>query len=103
MNFITQFFYKLNKVELQYYQDAGVDKKAIEFLPNAFTLAYQKGNLSDEQVQEVIAALSYEQKKKLYEDLMSTIDFIAPDEKLVELLDLLDPDETYYNSNTGGD
>jgi hypothetical protein len=103
MNFLTQFFYKLNKVELQYYKDAGVDKKAIEFLPSAFVAAFQKGNLTDEQANEVIASLSYEQKKKLYDDLMSTMDPFSPDEKLMDLLDLLDPDETYFNSNTGGD
>jgi hypothetical protein len=97
----SNYFKHYNKLELLYYSSQGILKDDIEFLKSKFITDYQKGELKQEQVKEIIESLTPKQQADLYKEASSLIDPFAPDEDLLDLLDIIDP--FYSHSNTGGD
>jgi hypothetical protein len=57
---------------------------------------YKQGILDEQGMKDVLITITYKQLKSLYVYVMSVIDPIYPDEKLMDLLDLIDPNETYF-------
>jgi hypothetical protein len=98
MNFTTPYFLTYTSTELEYYKSVGVYKDPdSNFLPSKFLKDLEKGLLSEEVVKEVVSSLTPTQKEELYEMTMETLDPFGPEESMMELLDLLDPEYSYFN------
>jgi hypothetical protein len=96
----SKYFKHYNFLESLYYSSQGILKDDIEFLKSKFITDYQKGELKQEQVKEIIESLTIKQQADLYKEAMSLIDPFCPEEDLLDLLDIIDSFNSH--SNTGG-
>jgi 5'-deoxynucleotidase YfbR-like HD superfamily hydrolase len=93
MNYFTQ----LSAEVLAYYRKfSNKDVSREQFNKTAFLADYSNDKLSNEQALQVLNKLDYSSRKKLYKQVLDGIDPINPTEKMLDLLELLDPDETYF-------
>ena len=93
MNYFTQ----LSAEVLAYYRKfSNKDVSREQFNKTAFLADYSNDKLSNEQALQVLNKLDLSTRKKLYKQVLDDIDPINPNEKMLDLLELLDPDETYF-------
>ena len=93
MNYFTQ----LSAEVLAYYRKfSNKDVSREQFNKTAFLADYSNDKLSNEQALQVLNKLDLSTRKKLYKQVLDDIDPLNPTEKMLDLLELLDPDETYF-------
>ena len=93
MNYFTQ----LSAEVLAYYRKfSNKDVSREQFNKTAFLADYSNDKLSNEQALQVLNKLDLSTRKKLYKQVLDDIDPINPTEKMLDLLELLDPDKTYF-------
>ena len=93
MNYFTQ----LSAEVLAYYRKfSNKDVSREQFNKTAFLADYSNDKLSNEQALHVLNKLDLSTRKKLYKQVLDDIDPLNPTEKMLDLLELLDPDETYF-------
>lgn len=97
---LTNYFIHYNWFDLLYYSSQGILKDEHTFLNKEFLDDYMKGVLTKDATEEIIESLTPKQQAALYEYADSLIDPFAPEESLVDLLDMIDP---YYTHSQGGD
>jgi hypothetical protein len=95
------YFTKLTADVLAYYRKYSTkDVSREQFNKTAFLADYGDNTLTDEQALEVLNQLDYSSRKKLYKEVLDGVDFFDPDERMLDLLDLMDPNKTYFQEDT---
>jgi hypothetical protein len=95
------YFTKLTSEVLAYYRKYSTkDVSREQFNKTAFLADYGDNTLTDEQALQVLNQLDYSSRKKLYKEVLSSLDLLDPDERMLDLLDLMDPNNTYYQEDT---
>jgi hypothetical protein len=95
------YFTKLTSEVLAYYRKYSTkDVSREQFNKTAFLADYSSGTLNNEQALEVLNQLDYSSRKKLYKEVLDDTDLLDPDEKMVDLLDLMDPEITCFQEDT---
>ena len=95
------YFKQLTAEIFAYYRRlSSTNTSRTQFNRAAFLDDVSNDKLSNEQVVEVLNQLDYSSKKDLYDYVMTYIDVFDPDEKMVELLDLLDPENMYFSEGS---
>ena len=97
MNYFTQ----LSAEVLAYYRKfSNKDVSREQFNKTAFLADYSNDKLSDEQALQVLNKLDYSSRKKLYKEVLGSLDLLDPDEMMLDLLDLLDNKNTFFQEDT---
>jgi len=95
-----KYFRELSAQVYEYYRrHSSANMSRLHFEKSRFLADYRAGLLTREQVEEVMGELDYSSKKKLYKDVLDSIDFLEPEEELLDLLDILDPDESCFRDD----
>jgi hypothetical protein len=97
---VLKYFQELSAQVYEYYRKySSANISRIHFEKSQFIADYRAGLLRKEQVEEVAGQLDHSSRKKLYQDVLSSIDFLDPEEDLLNLLDILDPEETHFQDD----
>lgn len=91
MNLFNDYFLKYTDKELQYYAQQGLEFEEVEFLYKPFLNDLQGDKLTLDDASGFVNELTDTQKKKLFGLAEDLLDLFDPDEKLLDLLDMLDP------------
>jgi hypothetical protein len=94
------YFKTISAEVLSYYKlHSTLDLSRKQFEQSAFLRDYEIGKLTIEDALKVLSQLDHSTRKKLYASVLEGIDIRDPDERMLDLLDLMDPDKTNFKTH----
>jgi hypothetical protein len=91
------YFKQFSAEVLAYYKlNSTLDVSRNQFQQTLFLKDYASGKIEQDEAVGVLDQLDYYTRKKLYHHVMAGLNMLDPGEKMLELLDLLDPEDTFF-------
>ena len=91
MKLFNDYTYEYTDQELQYYSSMGIEMDKLKLLYKPLLKDWLEDKLTKEELFSYLEPLSSNQEKQFIDYLEGELDFLDPDEKILDLLELLDP------------